>query len=253
MRKPLIAGNWKLFGAAETVRSYLNEFSVPADKLDDREILICPPFTALSVWNENKSAKPYIMLGAQDVFWESEGAFTGEVAPGMLKDAGCSHCIVGHSERRAMFGDTDETVNRKMNALMAEGLTPVVCVGETLEQREAGDMEKVLTTQVKGSILASKDSHDLSLIVVAYEPIWAIGTGKTATPQQAEEAVAFVRSRLAESLGEKAEAIRILYGGSVKPGNIDELMAQPEVDGVLVGGASLKPGDFSRIAAYNKS
>ncbi|MEW5944915.1 MAG: triose-phosphate isomerase [bacterium] len=251
MRKPLVAGNWKMHGTSETVRTYLEKFSVPPGLTEEREFLICPPFTALAAWKEHGRSKPYVMLGGQDAHWEEKGAYTGEVSPGMLRDAGCAYCIVGHSERRAMFHETDEMVNRKMNALLGAGLTPVVCVGETLAQREAGETESVLRTQVEGGILTSKGRPDLSRIVMAYEPVWAIGTGRTATARQADEACGFIRRLLREALGEAAAAsVRILYGGSVKGANIDELMAQPEVDGVLVGGASLDPDEFSRIAAY---
>ncbi|MEW6202154.1 MAG: triose-phosphate isomerase [bacterium] len=251
MRKPLIAGNWKMYGSAEKVRSFIKDFSVPEEAIASREILICPPFTSLATWREHSAAKPYLQLGAQDVYWEKDGAFTGEISPVMLKDAGCAYCVVGHSERRQYFGETDVSVNRKMHALLEAGVKPIVCVGETLKEREAGKTEEVLRRQINCSVFALDDAAYLKEIVIAYEPVWAIGTGKTATSEQANEACGFIRLLLRDRLGAPADdSIRILYGGSVNPKNIDELMALPEVDGVLVGGASLKAADFSRIAAY---
>ncbi|MFA6451167.1 MAG: triose-phosphate isomerase [bacterium] len=254
MRKPFMAGNWKMNGSVSHVKEFIDGFSVPEDISQKREIVICAPYTLLSLCAEyGKEKKPYIKFGAENVYWEPKGAFTGEISVGMLKEAGCYCCIVGHSERRQYFGETDETVNKKMNALLEGGLLPIVCVGETLEEREAGRTEAVVLGQVKGSVLASAGAKDLSGIVVAYEPVWAIGTGKTASTAQAEEVCALIRGLLNEALGKEiGEGIRILYGGSMNPGNVDELMAQPNIDGGLVGGASLKPADFSRIADYKE-
>jgi triosephosphate isomerase (TIM) len=252
MRKPFMAGNWKMNGDAGQVKDFVDNFTAPADVVEKRQIVICAPATLLAVWNDyGKKNKPYIQIGAQNAHWAPKGAYTGELSAGMLKEAGCYCCIIGHSERRQYFHETDAEVNKKMNALLGGGLIPIVCVGETLEEREAGKTEQVVSTQVKGSILESAGAGGLSEIVVAYEPVWAIGTGKTATTAQAEEVCAMIRRQLAGALGkEVAERIRILYGGSMKPDNVDELMSQPNIDGGLVGGASLKASDFSRIAAY---
>jgi triosephosphate isomerase (TIM) len=252
MRKPFMAGNWKMNGSVSHVKEFTDGFSVSEEIVKKREIVICAPFALLPICMEYGSArKPYIKIGAQNVHWEPKGAYTGEISVVMLKEVGCYCCIVGHSERRQYFGETNEIVNKKMNALLNGGVLPIVCVGETLEERESGRTEAVVSGQIKGSVLASAETNDLSEIVVAYEPVWAIGTGKTATSAQAEEVCAMIRGMLNESLGETVgEEIRILYGGSMNPANVDELMAQPNIDGGLVGGASLKPADFSRIAAY---
>jgi triosephosphate isomerase (TIM) len=253
MRKPFMAGNWKMNGSVSQVKEFVDGFSVPEGISGKREIVICAPFTLLAFCAEYGKQKPYIKFGAENVYWEPKGAFTGEISVGMLKEAGCYCSIVGHSERRQYFGETDETVNKKMNALLEGGLLPIVCVGETLEEREAGRTDAVVSGQVKGSIIASAGAKDLSGIVVAYEPVWAIGTGKTATSAQAEEVCAMIRGLLVDALGkEVGEGIRILYGGSMNPANVDELMAQPNIDGGLVGGASLKAADFSRIASYTE-
>jgi triosephosphate isomerase len=253
MRKPYIAGNWKMFGDRKSAAEYIDGFSVPEENTKDREIVICPPFTLLQYWSENAPAKkPYLQWGAQDVHWEKNGAFTGNVSVPMLLDMGCKNCIVGHSERRAYHAETDGQINKKMIALLDAGIVPIVCVGETLKQREAGDKEKVVGGQTDGSVLASAGRPDFSKIVIAYEPVWAIGTGVTATSEQAQEMCKFIRDRLRAKVGAVAEEIRILYGGSVKPGNIDELMSQADIDGVLVGGASLKASDFSAIANFKK-
>lgn len=252
MRKPCMAGNWKMNGDIRHVKDFIDKFTVPEEIIEKRQIVICAPATILSFISEyGKKTKPYIQIGAQNVHWEPKGAYTGEISVGMLREAGCYCCVIGHSERRAYFRETDEEINKKMNALLDGGLVPIVCVGETLEEREAGKTEMVVSDQVNKSILASAGRKDFARVVVAYEPVWAIGTGKTATTGQAEEVCAMIRGMLRESLGdETADEIRILYGGSMKPDNVDELMAQPNIDGGLVGGASLKPSDFSRIAAY---
>lgn len=214
------------------------------------DVAVFPPYTSLETvmgLTEGTALK----VGAQDVFWEEEGAYTGEVSPVMLKAMGCTYCLVGHSERRQYFGETDETVNKKIKALLKHGLTPVVCVGETLEQREAGSTQEVLDGQIRQG-LAGLRAQEVEQLIIAYEPVWAIGTGKTATAAQAQEAIAHIRSLLAQDFGQDtAEKVRILYGGSVKPNNIKELMAQPDLDGALVGGASLKAEDFAAIVKYD--
>jgi triosephosphate isomerase (TIM) len=252
MRKPFMAGNWKMNGSISHVKEFIDGFSVSEEVVKTREIVICAPFTLLSLCSEyGAGRKPYIRFGAQNVYFEPKGAFTGEISVAMLKEAGCYCCIIGHSERRQYFGETDATVNKKMNALLDGGVLPVVCVGETLEERESGRTEAVVSGQVKGSVIASAGTKDLAGIVVAYEPVWAIGTGKTATSAQAEEVCSMIRGLLNEALGETVgNGIRILYGGSMNPANVDELMAQPNIDGGLVGGASMKPADFARIASY---
>lgn len=213
------------------------------------EVIVAPPFTALTVVGEVLKGSP-IRLSAQDLHWEASGAFTGEVSGPMLKDAGCHAVIIGHSERRRYFGDTDAVINKKLKAALAHKLVPIVCIGETLEEREQQRTFKVLETQVKGA-LAGFAPAELSSAVIAYEPVWAIGTGKTASPEQAQEAHRFVRKQVAGLYGDGlAQGMRILYGGSVTPENVDAIMAQPDVDGALVGGASLKPIGFLRIVNF---
>jgi len=251
MRKPFMAGNWKMNGSVSHIREFVDAFEVSEEVTAKREIIICAPFTLVPFCVDYGKKKNYIKFGAQNVYWEPKGAYTGEVSVGMLKEAGCYCCIIGHSERRQYFHETDEQVNKKMNALLDGGVLPIVCVGETLDEREAGRTEAVVSGQVKGSVLASRGAKNLSEIVIAYEPVWAIGTGKTATTEQAQEVIGMIRGLLRVEIGDAAaDAIRILYGGSMKPDNVDELMAQPDIDGGLVGGASLKASDFSRIAAY---
>lgn len=214
-----------------------------------REILVCPPFTALYAIAQNLKGSN-IKLGAQNLFWEAKGAFTGEVAPGMLLDAGCKYVIIGHSERRQFFGETDETVNKKMKSAFAAGLVPIVCVGETLAEREKNITFSVVERQVRIG-LAGLTAEQSKILVIAYEPVWAIGTGKTATPQQAEEVHSHIRKLYSGLYGETvSQGIRILYGGSIKPDNISELMKQPNIDGGLVGGASLEIESFSKIVKY---
>ena len=211
------------------------------------EVVICPPFTALSAAVDAAKGSP-VAIGAQDCYWETEGAFTGEVAVPMIADLGCSHCIVGHSERRQFFGETDATVDKKVEAVLAHGLTCIACVGETLQEREAGQTFAVLERQVRNGVARHLASPRL---IVAYEPVWAIGTGKTAAPAQAQEAHAFIRQVAAQaSSAAAAQAVRILYGGSVKPDNVVQLMAQPDVDGGLVGGASLDAASFAKIVRF---
>lgn len=217
-------------------------------KLDNQavDVVLCPPFTALSEVYE-VIAESDIFLGAQDIYWFNEGAFTGEVSAKMLKDAGCAFVIIGHSERRQFFGETNESVNKKLKAALAEGLTPIVCIGEVLKEREAGKTFDVLKNHLEGA-LNGVSAEDALNVVVAYEPVWAIGTGKTATPEQAQEAHKYIRDLLHKLYNQEvATELRIQYGGSVKPDNIAELLKQPDVDGALVGGASLQVASFSEI------
>lgn len=249
MRKPIIAGNWKLHKTVSESLALVTDLKDAVAGIQDREIVVAPVFTALGKVGE-ALVGTNIRLAAQNCYPEKSGAFTGEVSPLMLKDIGCRYVIVGHSERRQIFDESDDFINRKIKALLAEELLPIFCIGETLEERESGRMFDVLTTQVRAG-LAGLSAAEMEKIVVAYEPVWAIGTGRTASNEQAQEAHAFVRKLLKESFGEPtAQNIRILYGGSVKPDNVDGLMAQPDVDGALVGGASLNPSDFSRIVRF---
>ncbi len=250
MRKPVIAGNWKMYkllGEAVDTALALKPLVANANHC---EVVIAPVFTALKVVAD-KLEGSNISVAAQDCSIQNDfGAHTGEVAPVMIKDVGCSHVIVGHSERRQFYGETDESVNWKSMAAIAAGLTAIVCVGEQLGQRESGDAESVVTGQLSGA-LSSLTVSDMKRIIIAYEPVWAIGTGKTATPEQAQEMHAHIRDVIRESHGtEVADDIRILYGGSVKPDNIGILMSQPDVDGALVGGASLDAESFSKIVNY---
>jgi triosephosphate isomerase (TIM) len=249
MRTPVIAGNWKLFKTIAEATGMVNELKPLVAGTAGVEIVVAPVFTALSRVAEALSGSN-VRLAAQDCYWEEEGAFTGEVAPKLLADAGCSHVIIGHSERRQYFGETDETVNKKAKAALAAGLTAIVCVGETLAEREAGKAFAVIEEQLKGG-LAGFSADMLAKTIIAYEPVWAIGTGKTASDAQAQEVHAFIRSLLAKLFGQAAaEAIRILYGGSVKPDNVKGLMSQADIDGALVGGASLKADTFAAVANF---
>ncbi len=250
MRRPLIAGNWKMYKTPAEAVDFVRQFAPLVDGITDRDIMIAPAFPALeAVAGALKSTS--IALGAQDIFWEDEGAYTGQVAPRMLVACGCRYVIIGHSERRQLFGETDETVCRKMQAAVKTGIAAVMCVGETEKEREAGQTFPILDKQLKNG-LKNLIADELASLVIAYEPVWAIGTGKTATTDQAQEAHQFIRSQVAGLLGSpRAGATRILYGGSVKPENISELMAMADIDGALVGGASLKPDSFSRIVKFN--
>ncbi len=232
---------------AET-REYITEFLPLVEGVDDVEIVLAPPFTSLAVAAKFLKGSN-VKLAGQNVFWEEKGAYTGEISPLMLKDVECSYVIIGHSERRQYFGETDETVNRKIAAAMAAGLDVIFCIGETLEEREAGRTFEILKRQISGGLRKIKPDG----LVIAYEPVWAIGTGKTATPGQAQEAHEFIRKELNSLYGDASEEIRILYGGSVKPENIASLMSQKDVDGGLVGGASLKPDSFSRIVRFKET
>jgi triosephosphate isomerase len=248
-RKPVIAGNWKMYKTQQEAREFFAAFKPLVAGAAHCEIIVAPPFTAIAASVE-AAAGSAIGIAAQDVYWASEGAFTGEVSPRMLVEAGCGGVIIAHSERRQFFGETDESANRKVKAALAAGLTPILCVGETLAQREAGDMQKVLDRQFRSS-LAALTTPEFSRIIMAYEPVWAIGTGRTATPEMAGEAHKFLRDLAVGSFGaEAAASLRILYGGSVKPENIKGLMAQADIDGALVGGASLDARQFAAIVNY---
>lgn len=246
MRKPFVAGNWKMHNTATESVALVNALKPLLANMGNVEVAVCPPYTSLVAVKEALEGSS-IGLGAQNMHWESSGAYTGEVSAEMLLTAGCTYAILGHSERRQYFSDTDGTVNRKLIAALNAGLTPIVCVGETLDQREAGEVESVVLGQVEAA-LKGVQAADAPKVVLAYEPIWAIGTGKTATSAQAEEVHAMIRGRL-ESLftGAVAAEIRLQYGGSVKPDNAVELFAQPNIDGGLIGGAALKAEDFAAI------
>jgi triosephosphate isomerase len=250
MRKPVIAGNWKMFKLLdEAVETALSLKPLVANA-SHCEVVIAPVFTAIKTVADRLEGSNIRVAGQDCAIQNDFGAHTGEVAPVMLKDAGCSHVVVGHSERRQFYGETDESVNWKTMAALAAGLTAIVCVGETLAEREAGNAENVVKTQLAGG-LSGLTANDLERIIIAYEPVWAIGTGKTATPEQAQEMHGFIRTCLSESHSAVvADEVRILYGGSVKPDNIATLMSQPDVDGALVGGASLEAESFAKIVNY---
>jgi len=251
MRIPFIAGNWKMFKIVQEAVVFVKELRAVVKDITDVEIVIAPPFTAIHGAAE-AARNTNIGIAAQDVYWEREGAFTGEISAGMIKEAGGEYVIIGHSERRQLFGETDATINRKIMSAFAAGLTPIVCIGETLEQRERDETLAVLDRQVKDGFdqLTAEQIADL---VVAYEPVWAIGTGRTATAAQAGEAHAHIRARLRQWFGaDAAERCHVIYGGSVKPDNIRELMAEPHVDGALVGGASLEVKSFAEIVMRSR-
>jgi len=249
MRKALIAGNWKMFKTLEEAVLFAKELALKVKDVSDREILVCPPDLYLYPLIQALAGSP-VFVGAQNIFWEDQGAFTGEVSAPMVKSAGARFAIIGHSERRQYFSETDETVNKRLNACLKAGITPIVCVGETLVEREAGKTLDVIGSQMKNG-LKNISTTQAAQLVIAYEPVWAIGTGKTATPEIAQEVHGFIRSQVKDLFGpEIAGAIRILYGGSVKPDNIDVLMAQADIDGALVGGASLEVTSFERIIRY---
>jgi triosephosphate isomerase len=248
-RKALIAGNWKMFKTCAEAVETARQLMVLVADISDTEVMIVPPFTALAPVAEILK-ESRILLGAQNLHWEKEGAFTGEISPLMLVSAGCQYVIIGHSERRQYFGETDHSVNKKINAANNNGLIPVFCIGESEKERESGQTFSVLDKQVKKG-LEGFFADNLKTLVIAYEPVWAIGTGKTATSDQAQEVHQFLRSLMGKLFGESlAKSIRILYGGSVKPGNISELMARPDIDGALVGGASLDAETFSKIVQF---
>ena len=254
-RKPIIAGNWKMhhdhFVAIQVVQKL--SYRLESADYEATDVVVCPPFTDLRTLQTLIDAdKLHIQLGAQNCHWEDQGAFTGEVSPPMLAKLNVQYVIVGHSERRQLFGETDEMVNKKLKAVVKHGMTPIVCVGETLDEREAGATADRVTAQTVAAF-ASVKAPDAGGCVVAYEPIWAIGTGRTATPADANETIGVIRAALAEIYTTTtAGAIRIQYGGSVKAGNAAEIMAMPEIDGALVGGASLEPDEFARIIQYSR-
>jgi triosephosphate isomerase (TIM) len=254
-RRPIIAGNWKMHKDHLEAIQLVQKLAYHLEEADyeGQDLVVCPSFTSLRpIQNLILGDKLPIALGAQDVHPEDEGAFTGEVSPRMLARLDVRYVIVGHSERRALFGEDDDLVNAKATAVRRHGMVPIVCVGETLEQREAGDAVEVVTHQLRGSLAGLKLS-DASELVVAYEPVWAIGTGRTASAADAQELCGTVRAVLEELFGSAlAEGIRVQYGGSVKPGNIRELMRQPDVDGALVGGASLSSDDFALIVGHRR-
>jgi len=246
MRTPVIAGNWKLFKNASEAVELVNGLIPLISGKKGVDVVVAPVFTVLDRVRSAITGS-CIALAAQDCFWEEEGAFTGEVSPKMLLDSGCSHVIIGHSERRQYFGETDVTVNKKIHAALKAGLTVIFCIGETLTEREEGRTFAVLQRQIAGGLVGI-DADTMQKVIVAYEPVWAIGTGKTATDEQAQEAHAVIRKELASLYGESvASQTRILYGGSVKPDNIAGLIAQPDIDGALVGGASLKADSFAAL------
>ena len=246
MRRRLIAGNWKMNKTPTETEEFVRSFVVEVKDNEAVEILLFPPFTSLQLAGRLLS-ETRIALGGQNFHFETKGAFTGEISLAMLKDCGCSHVLVGHSERRALFREDDELLNRKLKAAISAGLLPILCVGETLEEHRQGRVEEKITAQLAADLTGVSAA---SSIVIAYEPIWAIGTGETASPEEAQETIHMIREWLATAYDQQtAEEVRILYGGSVKPENTAALMAQPDIDGALVGGASLSPESFTQIIA----
>ena len=247
MRKKIIAANWKMHMTQGESEAFVTTFLREIGDLNEVEIVVIPPFTAIRKVSELLTRTENVKVGAQNMHWERNGAFTGEISPALLRDLFVRYVVLGHSERRALFGETDEIVNRKVRAAHEAVLRPIVCIGETLEQREKGSVDKILSLQLHGS-LADLEAKELLETVIAYEPVWAIGTGKTATAEQAQEAHAFIRETLRDMFDDAtADKIRIQYGGSVKPDNVRSLMSQPDIDGALVGGASLDPRSFAQI------
>lgn len=252
MRIPFLAANWKMFKTMQEAFVYAKELARLVKDVSDVEIVLAPPFTAVHTVAE-ALRNTNVGVAGQNLYFEREGAFTGEVSGVMLKDAGAEYVIVGHSERRTLFGETDAVVAKKISAAMAAELTPIACVGETLDQRERGETFTVLDRQIRDGLVRSVPAAEAARLIVAYEPVWAIGTGRTATAAQAQEAHAHIRARLREAYGEEAASeCRIIYGGSVKPGNVRELVTQPDVDGGLVGGASLDANAFAEIVAKSR-
>jgi triosephosphate isomerase len=246
MRKPIIAGNWKMYKTVSEALTFIHGIKKKCSGLASVEVILCPPYTALALMAEALCGTG-ISTAAQNIFWEEKGAFTGEISPVMLKDAGCSYVIVGHSERRQYFSETDENVNRKIKAALSHALVPIMCVGETLYDREAGATKEVVFTQTAAG-LAGLEPEQVAGVVIAYEPVWAIGTGRTASDEDAQEVIAYIRSIVREHTGDDAaRKLRILYGGSVKPENTAGLMAKEDIDGALVGGASLEVDSFAEI------
>ena len=252
MRIPFLAANWKMYKTVQETTVYLTELQTRVRDFTDVEIVVAPPFTSLHA-AADAARHSNIGIAAQDLYWEQEGAFTGEISAAMVRDAGAGYVIIGHSERRRLFGETDATVNRKLVSALSSDLTPIVCVGETLEERDGARTLEVLDRQLDAGLGGLTPAHVAS-VVVAYEPVWAIGTGRQATPQQAGKAHAHIRSRLRQWFGsEAAEQCHVIYGGSVKPDNINDLIALPDVDGALVGGASLDVQTFFQIVARSRA
>ncbi|HHY32055.1 MAG TPA: triose-phosphate isomerase [Firmicutes bacterium] len=246
MRRRIIAGNWKMNKTRDEAVDLVGDLKEMLADVGDVEVVVCPPFTALDAVREALRGSN-IELGAQNMYWEEEGAFTGEISPLMLRNLGCTYVILGHSERRTYFGETDEGVNRKVKSALANGLLPIICVGETLEQRDAGKTEEVVVRQTKAALSGVK-TNGAERIVIAYEPVWAIGTGRNASADEANRVIHLIRQSVAEVFNERiAQEVRIQYGGSVKPQNIADFLGQPDIDGALVGGASLDAASFAAI------
>jgi triosephosphate isomerase len=250
-RAPLIAGNWKMNLGLEEATRLIKGIAEGIKDVEGVDVLVAPPFTGLAAVNEAIGESP-ISLAAQNMHWEKNGAFTGEISPQMLVEAGCSHVILGHSERRSLFKESNEMINLKVNAAITEGLIPIICIGETLEERDRGNTFEVVNEQLAGSLKTLTDAGEMpNTTILAYEPVWAIGTGRTATPDQAQEVHHFIRGWINEAFDrDTADSTRILYGGSVKPDNAKDLMARPDIDGALVGGASLKVDSFMGIIRF---
>lgn len=250
MRKPIIAGNWKMHKTAGEGVALVERLRLLLDTVNAVDIVVCPPFTALAAV-AGAAAGSKIILGAQNMHWQDKGAYTGEISPGMLKDIGCTYVIIGHSERRQYFAETDQTTNSKVKAAFQAGLSPILCVGETLAEREAGATEQVVGRQVQGGI-DGLTAEQAAALVIAYEPVWAIGTGRTASADEAAAVCRFIRHTVAGMFGQgAADSVRIQYGGSVKPDNVAELMAKPDIDGALVGGACLEADSFSKLVKFS--
>ncbi len=251
MRKPIIAGNWKMNKNVTESLELVKDLRFKLADVSDVEVVVCPPFTAIySVYQFLKGSN--IKVGAQNCYFEKKGAFTGEVSPSMLKEAGCTYVILGHSERRQIFKESDELINRKIRAVLSEDMLPILCCGETLEEREKNVTNDVIKKQLTGGLKGFTEDEMLKM-VVAYEPVWAIGTGKTATKEQAQEVHKFIRDLIAKLYSQKtADAVRIQYGGSVKPDNVSILMSEPDIDGALVGGAALEADSFVKLVKFEK-
>jgi triosephosphate isomerase len=251
MRKPIVAGNWKMNKLISETRVFVEEVKNSVGKADYCEMIICPSFVVLTELRD-AAKNTSIFFGAQNMFWEEKGAYTGEISPAMLIDAGCRYAIIGHSERRQYFNETDENVNKKMHSAFKHGLIPIVCVGETLQERESGATFKIIEKQARSGLAGLNDETSKS-VIIAYEPVWAIGTGKTATPQQAQEVHGFIRKLYSGIYDSKSgDRVRILYGGSIKPDNFAEIMKQPDIDGGLVGGASLEAKSFIKLVEITR-
>ncbi|TNF34490.1 MAG: triose-phosphate isomerase [Gammaproteobacteria bacterium] len=249
MRQPMIAGNWKMNGSSDSVKELIAGIKAGMSAVNRAQVVVCPPAVYIPQVSADVSGSK-IRVGSQNICDQDKGAFTGEIAGSMLKDLACNYAIIGHSERRSLYGESDELVARRYAAERRNGITPIFCIGETLDEREQGITNEVCSRQID-AVIALEGVEALADGVIAYEPVWAIGTGKTATKEQAQEAHAFIREKLVQTFGgEMASGIRILYGGSVKPGNVRDLMAMPDIDGALVGGASLKPDTFAEIIHF---